>query len=331
MLDKTGRSRALCAVDGVGPLRDHGRMVDERSPAPGEAAEDLRLGSLLARAGLLPREKLDQALSRQASSNARLGELLVAMGVLDAFELGAVLGLQEDLRAGRAEELIRFLSVRLDDLKSAPPAAGERLRLGAMLVEAGVIDERTLQEAIERQRGTGLKLGETLVDAGAITPQTLSDFLARQRRLLAVAMAAASVLSPALPGLALAAGSHRIQVQATVVRHAAISRLRAPQSLTITAQDIERGYVEPEQPIELDIRTNDATGVLVGMTVNSPLLHSAEFLGAGDYPAAGTVFVAKQGHGLSTQTLRLRARFRLGSGAVPGVISWPVALFISPA
>jgi mannitol/fructose-specific phosphotransferase system IIA component len=340
-----------------------------------------RIGELLVRAGLVPRARLDEALARQAGANRRLGELLVEMGLLDRVELDEVLAIQDDLRAGRGEELRGLLASRLGDilLNSAAvtqaqldravaeqertgellgeilvrqgaitPAQRQgalslqgqvanrlhgRARLGRMLVEAGVIDETTLEEAIQRQRASGKRLGETLVESGAITPDVLSGFLARQKRLRAIAFAAAALGISTPP--AAHADTHRVNVQAVVLRHASISAIRAPRQITVTNADIARGYVELEQPVEVVIRTNNPTGVMLGFNLNSAQVRAAHFVGEdlqlSVATGAAVVLVPKAEAGLRSQTLHLRTRLELAPGAQPGVIAWPVALFIAPS
>lgn len=212
--------------------------------------------------------------------------------------------------------------------------AGPRVpRIGELLVEAGVIDEATLEDAIRRQRVSGKRLGETLLESGAITSDVLSGFLARQKRLRAIAFAAAALGLSAPP--AAIAGAHTIEVQATVVHRASISALRAPRRITVTADDVARGYVELAQPVEIEVRTNNPGGVVLGFNLNSPQVSGARFEGEdlqlSVAAGAAVLRVPKAGAGLSTRTLRLRTRLMLAPGAKPGVIAWPVALFIAPS
>jgi CheY-like chemotaxis protein len=53
-------------------------------------------------------------------------------------------------------------------------------QLGTLLVEAGIITNKTLERALERQKGTGKRLGIVLEDMGVITETELVDALARQ-------------------------------------------------------------------------------------------------------------------------------------------------------
>jgi len=352
--------------------RDQGPQPPARGEVP--SSSHLRLGELLTRAGLVPAQRLNEALRIQSERNVQLGALLVEMGLLDEVELRAVLHLQSELRAGDASRLTEFVSGRLGSIlvdsgalsegalrralqeqeRSGAPlgevlvrqgaisralcdgALGfqraaarppDRLRLGNLLVESGVITQATLDAALLRQRATGKRIGDTLVEAGAISRETLSSFLQRQRRLIAVAAAGLSLL--AAPA-AQAGGSHVIQVEAKVLRKASISALRTPAYLVVTQADVARGYVEVGEPIEVDVSTNNPGGVMLGLQSKDPTVQSAELLseaGATSEP----LLVHKAGVGLSTQTVRLRARLRLGPDASPGRLAWPLAVFITPA
>lgn len=53
-------------------------------------------------------------------------------------------------------------------------------QLGALFVEAGIITVKTLERALERQKGSGKKLGIILEEMGVITETELVDAIARQ-------------------------------------------------------------------------------------------------------------------------------------------------------
>lgn len=56
----------------------------------------------------------------------------------------------------------------------------KKKRLGDILIDAGVINEEQLANALEVQRETGLKLGETLIDLGFTTEEEIANALHRQ-------------------------------------------------------------------------------------------------------------------------------------------------------
>lgn len=55
-----------------------------------------------------------------------------------------------------------------------------RKQLGDLLVEADIITVKTLQRALERQRGTGKRLGQVLEEMGVITEEELIEALSKQ-------------------------------------------------------------------------------------------------------------------------------------------------------
>ena len=60
------------------------------------------------------------------------------------------------------------------------------MKLGQMLLKAGIIDQQQLDSALERQRDEGGRLGYNLVKMNLVTEEKLNDYLARQNRIEAV-------------------------------------------------------------------------------------------------------------------------------------------------
>lgn len=56
----------------------------------------------------------------------------------------------------------------------------QKRKLGSLLVEKEIISTRTLERALERQKGSGKRLGMVLEEMGVITEEELIDALARQ-------------------------------------------------------------------------------------------------------------------------------------------------------
>ena len=65
----------------------------------------------------------------------------------------------------------------------------ERLRLGDMLVNQGVLTEEQLKSALGMQRGSGKKIGEVLVDEGFLTEEMIVRALQMQLDLKVVRLA----------------------------------------------------------------------------------------------------------------------------------------------
>ncbi|MBI5092570.1 MAG: HDOD domain-containing protein [Candidatus Hydrogenedentes bacterium] len=64
--------------------------------------------------------------------------------------------------------------------KAAEPSKRSRKLIGQLLVEAGVITEAHLEEALQAQMERGGKIVETLVGLGALSPEDFVTFLAKQ-------------------------------------------------------------------------------------------------------------------------------------------------------
>ncbi len=77
-----------------------------------------------------------------------------------------------------------------EDMKSEAMQTGRakdllfsKKRLGDVLVSAGVIDEKSLIEALDRQKATGERLGETLINLGRVSEVDIVSALASQLNL----------------------------------------------------------------------------------------------------------------------------------------------------
>jgi hypothetical protein len=204
-------------------------------------------------------------------------------------------------------------------------------RLGELLVEAGAIDAATLEQALERSHRSGRKLGETLIEAGAISGEVLQRFLRRQRRLATLAMAGVA-LSAALQTPAGAADRAQVQIHATVPAKAFIDRQRLPQRVVVSAQDVARGYLDVDEPVEVGIRTNHPGGVVLGIASNSRQLERIDVRAAeGGLLRAAGIFVPQLERGLRARIVSLKLRLKLAPGTVPGSIAYPFSLFLAPA
>jgi len=59
-------------------------------------------------------------------------------------------------------------------------AVKQKIRIGDLLVQSGVITENQLQQALEKQRSTGQRLGRTLINLGFIQEDKFLSFLSEQ-------------------------------------------------------------------------------------------------------------------------------------------------------
>jgi type IV pilus assembly protein PilB len=184
-----------------------------------QARHNGKLGALLVELGVIEEAELYSVLALQSSLSqaaaedvilflrARLGDILLAAAAISEHQLLRALLQQETTGEPLGEILLRqgaiSLAVREGALgfqRSLSSPLRERLRLGRMLLEAGIVDSVTLEAAIRRQRGARVKLGDALLEMGAVTQEVLEAFLRRQRRLLA-ALAAGMALAADAYGL----------------------------------------------------------------------------------------------------------------------------------
>ncbi len=68
-----------------------------------------------------------------------------------------------------------------------------RMRLGDLLVKQNVLTEESLQEALQKQKGSGKKIGEVLVDEGFITEEAIVHALQMQLGLEVIELAGISI------------------------------------------------------------------------------------------------------------------------------------------
>jgi len=124
------------------------------------------IGRILLDGGFLSHPDLGFALEEQKRTNELLGQVLVRMGVLDSMDIKAVLSVQEHLDC--AEDVVKT-------------AAGVRRMLGELLVQAGHITNKQLEQALAEQKRSKEKLGEVLMRQGLLTGQQLEGVLDFQR------------------------------------------------------------------------------------------------------------------------------------------------------
>lgn len=129
----------------------------------------------------------------------------------------------------------------------------------------------------------------------------------------------------ALPAVASAGLLH---ISATVKPYARVEMQSAPPSLSITAADVERGFVDVQAPMVFTITSNLAQGArLVFATVSSHVektrvtgfaepFYLGRSLGSLQLPGAST--------GLARSALSLHFRFHLSADTPPGVYPWPL-------
>ncbi|ABA89302.1 repeat-containing protein [Syntrophotalea carbinolica DSM 2380] len=181
------------------------------------------IGQILVDGGFVSSRDLHRALEEQKSTNELLGQVLTRMGVVDPADLKVALSVQDHLAS----------------LKDAVKmAAGMRRMLGALLLQAGHINEAQLEEALAEQKRTGEKLGDVFVRLGFLSKRQLDALLDFQRVQGATEMAA----GPLRLGDILVSAGHlsRGQLQ-DALKKQKISRKKLGEIL------VDEGYVQLRQ------------------------------------------------------------------------------------
>lgn len=126
----------------------------------------------------------------------------------------------------------------------------------------------------------------------------------------------------------------RVQVSATVLKHASLKVLAQPASVVVTAADIARGYVDVPAPAQVAIKSNSARGYMLEFANDGDFINSILVKGLSNdlqlSPAGGAVMQPYSGHGVTRTTLDLGFRFMLAKSAQAGTYPWPLHLSVTP-
>jgi len=123
-----------------------------------------------------------------------------------------------------------------------------------------------------------------------------------------------------------------IPVGATVLPYAKYDILHQEGSLTISRQDIERGYIEVTRATVLSVKTNSLNGYMMNFFVAENLFSNVTLSdGTKRYSfseTGGEVHFPSQG--MRNAEKGFTYRFDLRANVEPGRYQWPVAFMISP-
>ncbi len=151
-----------------------------------------RLGELLVEAGILHSDELKHAMELNGETGLPLGRVLVMCGYIGEKQLEAAVWAQSLVKDGAitledARKALRLYKVDSKDFEACLGAVGftkelrvPTARLGELLVEADIIDQSQLDDALKTSQETGLPLGRILVLTGAISEEMLSAALTAQ-------------------------------------------------------------------------------------------------------------------------------------------------------
>lgn len=139
----------------------------------------------------------------------------------------------------------------------------------------------------------------------------------------------------ALTGPAVAQGGKgKLEVSATIAKHASLKMLSRSPVIIVTQADLERGFVDAPAPAQLAVRSNSPAGYLLVFEGHSDFVRQTRVTGLGNDvqfgPAGGGVPQAAAGRGMGTRTLDLGFRFHLSETARAGTHAWPLQVSVVP-
>ena len=141
---------------------------------------------------------------------------------------------------------------------------------------------------------------------------------------------AALALLAAIP---MAAGAGDVSaiftVSTTVPARASIETVSQPRVLSVSAEDVARGYVDV--PGRYHVSHNDRSGYLLQFAPLGGIAREVQVRGVGGAWSlgGGTVEVYRPGDSFE-QDVALEFRFVLAEGTRPGTFGWPLELSVQP-
>jgi hypothetical protein len=279
-----------------------------------------RLGELLLAARRITPDQLKSALEAQAQSGKRLGEILVERSILKTGELDALLRFQLN--------------------QTAAAQAVNPLHLGEILIGMGEITRQQLDDALAQQVHTKRRLGELLIEAGHLLQAGLSNALRLQQKLLVAVLIAVlalgSISSPAnaVEGVVPSQASQSMQVSARVMEVLRLSVLHQTHTVTVKAEDVQRGYVDIVAGTSLEIVSNSLSGFKVNFQLHDTAFTEVEVSGL-----QKNVVVGADGASLSSAAhferhafrtpYELSYRFKVPTNMTTGVYPFPLQISLT--
>jgi hypothetical protein len=140
-----------------------------------------------------------------------------------------------------------------------------------------------------------------------------------------------------LAGLAAAAvpvgaggSTSTLTVSATILPFTRLEAVSAPRTVTIGLQDVERGWVDVDTPVQVSVTSNHPRGALLLVAPTSEYIERTDVSGLGRVVLVGRNggFVALPGSGAGRQRTDHLLRFRLflAKATPPGTHAWPIQL-----
>jgi hypothetical protein len=125
----------------------------------------------------------------------------------------------------------------------------------------------------------------------------------------------------------------QLRVSATVLKRASVQVISQPAAVTVSADDLVRGYVDVPAPAQLAIKSNSPSGYLLEFANQGDFMSQILVTGLASNlqfgPDGGVVAQPGNSNGVTRATLNLGFRFLLSASAQPGIYAWPIRLSVA--
>lgn len=171
--------------------RSFSEVVDEQAAIQEEfdANQEYTLGHLLFEAQAVSKEQLDAAVQRSYATGITMGRILVLNNACDEYLLAKALDLLVKVRDGLAErdDAVEALRTVIGAASETPatkslllPPTGKKIRLGELLLRAGVMGEGDVLNAVELGLTYKVHIGQIMVEQGYVAPHVVESALELQ-------------------------------------------------------------------------------------------------------------------------------------------------------
>jgi len=152
----------------------------------------LKLGELLITAGLLTTEELNTAIKLASETSLPIGKVLTMGGKITDNALHGAIQAQSMLKDKHLDADVAIAALKviadknvtlneaLQNLGASEKREGRTVKLGEILVAAGLVNERDVKEALRSSEETGLPLGRILVLTKNLSEEMVSSALTAQ-------------------------------------------------------------------------------------------------------------------------------------------------------
>lgn len=207
------------------------------------------------------------------------------------------------------------------------------IKLGQVLVRAGRIKAKDLENALKEQNDSKKRIGEILIEKGFIKPEELTHGLNVQSMLTTSGISTGISFGSVLEGRTTQAPKETETVlkKGKIPIRSHIAVLYQSPSITLTRDDVKAGYIILQNVTRIAIKSNNKKGCMVvfkGLKWPFKEAHAFGF--------ANDVYITPEGSSIhqpykkNTQHVELSYRFILSDNAKAGKHPWPLSIALQP-